>query len=196
MRDGPSMNFLENGNQKRCVLEKQTPHRDRRQRSQRTPCLAGRGQSTSSELCSFTGWASADGCAGLRSSEEAALLLLSHFAPAKLCSLSACPSASLLDVQLCLQPLPQRRAAVPAACLFLVGSNSMNLCKDPSLPASAACRLAPAVRSDGFYSEPCAPVTQNTNLTTSPGCFQSATSVDPRSSSAPRAWLCAPGSLG
>lgn len=180
----------------RAARARRNKHPDGRQRSKQTPCLAGRGRSASSALCSLAGWLSAERCVGLQSSEEAALLLLSHIVPAKLRSLSACPSASPLGVQPCLQPLPQRRAAFPAARLFLVCSNSMNLCGDPSLPASAACRLAPAVRSNGFYSEPCTPVTQNTNLTTSPGCFQSATSVGPCRSSTPPAQLCAPGSSG
>lgn len=101
-------------------------------------------------------------CAASPSSPACALPVLPHL-----------PS----PVQLSAQTLPRRRAAIPAARLFLVRSNSMNLCKDPSLPASAGCGLVPAVRSDGFCSKPCTPVTQNTNPAVSLGCSQSATYI-------------------
>lgn len=159
--------------------------------------------------------ASPGGCAGPSSpSKEAAAPLVSqrHSPAASALGVSFQPplppelprSAACLPVlphhpslvQLSVQTLPRRRAAIPAARLFLVRSNSMNLCKDPSLPASAGCGLVPAVRSDGFCSKPCTPVMQNANPAVSFGRFQSATYISSPSSGTARARLCTPGSSG
>lgn len=151
------------------------------------------------------------GCAGPSDpSKEVAVLLVSQLHSPSASLLGVCvqlpflPSRRSLPVllhlpspvQLSAQTLPRRRAAIPAARLFLVRSNSMNLCKDPSLPASAGCGLVPAVRSDGFCSKPCTPVTQNTNPAVSLGRSQSATYISSRSSGTAPARFCTPGSLG